>query len=46
MPMLVPAEALEGMRRRYPKIWIELLPAEILLLGQTLMLSDVWPAKP
>jgi hypothetical protein len=29
MPMLVPAEALEHMRQRYPRIWIELLPAGV-----------------
>lgn len=41
MPMLVPIVALEHMRKRYPEIWMEELPAGIRLLGRALTLADL-----
>jgi hypothetical protein len=43
MPMLVPAITLEFMRKRFPEIWIEELPAGVPLLGRALTLADLKP---
>lgn len=43
MPLLVPAAALEWMRTRFPKIWIEELPAGVPLLGRPITLKDLKP---
>jgi hypothetical protein len=40
MPLLVPLVALEHMRKRFPEIWMEELPAGIPLLGRALTLAD------
>jgi hypothetical protein len=41
MPLLVPAEQLAEWRRAHPKLWIEALPAGILLTGRALMPRDL-----
>jgi hypothetical protein len=41
MPMLVPAATLEFMRKRFPQIWIEEMPAGIRLFGRALTLADL-----
>lgn len=41
MPLLVPGGALEHMARRYPDLWIEILPPEIPLSGRALMPADL-----
>jgi hypothetical protein len=41
MPMLVPASAIDWMRRSFPTIWMEELPADVPLLGRPLTLADL-----
>jgi hypothetical protein len=45
MPLLVPAEQLARWQTKHPKLWIDVLPADIVLTGNALMPSDLWPER-
>lgn len=45
MPLLVPSEQLAEAQTKYPKLWIDVLPPDILLTGQAIMPSDLWPDR-